>query len=47
MAWPSPFRLAYQLSTAVEGLYRAAGDTPNALLWRCRWTRSLLAPISA
>jgi hypothetical protein len=47
MAWASPFRLAYQLSTAVEGLYRAAGDTPNALLWRRRWTRSLLAPISA
>jgi hypothetical protein len=47
MAWASPFRLAYQLSSAIESLYRAAGDTQNALLWRRRWTRGLLAPISA
>jgi hypothetical protein len=47
LVFSSNFSTAYQLSNAVESLYRASGDTRNALLWRRRWTRGLLAPVSA
>ena len=46
LVFSSTFDLAYQLSSGVESLYRASGDSRNALLWRRRWTRGLLAPVS-